>query len=122
MYDTYLNWWIRKQSQYYTQKMLIHSLFSADDGIYFSDTDIPVTMRHTINNIEYLFPRDELKNEAYAVQSTAYALLAHLYLNGGKTEADSMMNWLNSMRNHIGGFASTQVCFIHRKLDGDRID
>ena len=57
-----------------------------------------------------MLPRTELRNDAYAVESTAYAMLAHLQLKGLRTEADSMMDWLNYMRNFIGGFSSTQVC------------
>ena len=68
-----------------------------------------------VNTVRYLLPRMELKNDAYAVQSTAYALMAHIKHNGmgieteTKIQRDSMMKWLNSERNFIGGFASTQV-------------
>ena len=54
-------------------------------------------------------------NDGYATQSTAYALMAHIKHNGmgsdsnTKIQRDSMMRWLNQMRNFIGGFASTQV-------------
>ena len=68
-----------------------------------------------VNTVRYLLPRTELRNDAYAVQSTAYAMMAHMKHNGTgvetatKIQRDSMMKWLNSMRNFIGGFASTQV-------------
>lgn len=77
-----------------------------------------------INTVRYLLPRTELMNDGYAVQSTAYALMAHIQHNGmgidtdTKIQRDSMMRWLNYMRNFIGGFASTQVCFHCRSIQG----
>lgn len=55
-------------------------------------------------------PRQELMNDAYAVQTTAYALMSHINANRLlKVERDMTMSWLNTMRNSFGGFASTQV-------------
>lgn len=82
---------------------------------YFSDTPIPDNPSEFINGLRYLNPRMEQSNDAYAVQSTAYALMTHIKHNGmgtssqTKIERDSMMRWLNLMRNFIGGMASTQV-------------
>ena len=89
-------------------------LFSANE-IYFSDTGMPENPSDFVNTVRYLLPRTELRNDAYAVQSTAYAMMAHMKHNGTgvetatKIQRDSMMKWLNSMRNFIGGFAATQV-------------
>ncbi|XP_075930552.1 CD109 antigen-like isoform X2 [Petromyzon marinus] len=44
---------------------------------------------------------------AITIETTAYALLAHLRL-GKITEAIPIMNWLSQQRNHLGGYASTQ--------------
>lgn len=77
-----------------------------------------------INTVRYLLPRTELMNDGYAVQSTAYALMAHIQHNGmgldteTKIQRDSMMRWLNYMRNFIGGFASTQVRIHGRSFQG----
>lgn len=67
-----------------------------------------------VNTVRYLLPRLELMNDAHAVQSTAYALMAHINHFGSssadyKIQRDSMMRWLQTMRNYIGAFASSQV-------------
>lgn len=59
--------------------------------------------------MRFLHPRQELMNDGYAVQATAYALMALINNNGPKQNRDALMRWLNTMRNTIGGFASTQV-------------
>lgn len=59
--------------------------------------------------MRYLKPRQELLNDAYAVQTTAYALLSYIKQNEPDIRTNSLMRWLNTMRNTIGGFASTQV-------------
>ena len=48
-------------------------------------------------------------NDAYAVQSTAYALLSYIRQEKQDSNTTSLMEWLNTMRNTDGGFASTQV-------------
>lgn len=70
-----------------------------------------------------MLPRLPLVNDGYAVQSTAYALLAHINHFGATTSSDStsglvkeqrdsMMKWLQTMRNTFGAFASTQVTLL----------
>ncbi|CAM9458524.1 unnamed protein product [Lampetra fluviatilis] len=44
---------------------------------------------------------------AITIETTAYALLAHLHQNK-IAEAVPIMNWLSQQRNHLGGYASTQ--------------
>jgi len=86
--------------------------------IYFSDQAVPDNPSEFINGLRYLLPRMEQMNDAYAVQSTAYALMAHIKHNGmgleteTKIQRDAMMRWLNYMRNFIGGMASTQDTLI----------
>ncbi|XP_048253504.1 CD109 antigen-like [Haliotis rufescens] len=75
---------------------------------YFADDEVPPNPSEIVNTVRFLKPRQELRNDAYAVQSTAYALMAYINNNGIKFERDSMMRWLQTMRNSIGGFASTQ--------------
>ncbi|KAL3859107.1 hypothetical protein ACJMK2_009340 [Sinanodonta woodiana] len=85
---------------------------------YFADSNIPDNPSAFVNTVRYLKARLEQPNEAYAVQSTAYALMAHIIHNGmgvdteTKFQRDSMMKWLNTMRNYVGGFASTQDTLI----------
>ncbi|KAK6185943.1 hypothetical protein SNE40_008070 [Patella caerulea] len=78
------------------------------EEIYFADQEVPVNPSQIINTVRFLLNRQELMNDGYAVQSTAYALMAHIDNNENKLDRDSMMRWLQTMRNSIGGFASTQ--------------
>ncbi|XP_005101039.1 alpha-1-inhibitor 3 isoform X2 [Aplysia californica] len=79
------------------------------DFVYFADHTVYENPSDFLNNVRYLLPRQELMNDAYAVQSTAYALMAHISTNQPeKYEREMMMSWLNTMRNSIGGFTSTQ--------------
>ncbi|RUS72984.1 hypothetical protein EGW08_019249, partial [Elysia chlorotica] len=79
------------------------------DGIYFADKRVYSNPSDFLNTVRYLKPRQELMNDAYSVQATAYALMAHIQSNQGlKYQREMMMAWLNEMRNSIGGFASTQ--------------
>ncbi|WAR12173.1 CPMD8-like protein [Mya arenaria] len=90
------------------------SLQMKSNEIYFSDSAIPDNPSEFINALRYLLPRIEQMNDGYAVQSTAYALMAHIKHNGmgvetdTKIQRDAMMRWLNYMRNFVGGMASTQ--------------
>ena len=104
--------WVKVQDQIYI--VYFYFFFTANE-IYFSDSGMPENPSDFVNTVRYLLPRTELKNDAYAIQSTAYAMMAHMKHNGmgveteTKIQRDSMMKWLNSMRNFIGGFSSTQV-------------
>ena len=53
-------------------------LFIPADFVYFADDIVYENPSEFLNNVRYLIPRQELMNEAYAVQSTAYALMAHI--------------------------------------------
>lgn len=88
------------------------SLFAAEE-LYWADQVVPPNPSNIQNAIRFLDPRLELENDAYAVHTTAYALLAHISHDGLKYERDSIMRWLNSMRNYNGGFVSTQVKACH---------
>ena len=60
--------------------------------------------------LRYLLPRQELMNDAYAVQATAYAILAHVRVEKPeRDEREMSVGWMNLMRNSVAGFASTQV-------------
>ncbi|XP_052062550.1 CD109 antigen-like [Mytilus californianus] len=81
---------------------------------YFADDVVRDNPSTFINTVRYLLPRLPLVNDGYAVQTTAYALLAYMnhekdqQASGVKQERDSMMRWLQFMRNYFGAFASTQ--------------
>lgn len=82
--------------------------------MYFADKMVYENPFDFLNNVRYIKARQELMNDGYAVQTTAYALMAHINnARALKYEREMMMSWLNTMRNTIGGFASTQVdnCF-----------
>lgn len=79
------------------------------DYTYFADQLVYENPSAIQNNVRYLMPRQELMNDAYAVQTTAYALMAHIMAQrDSKVERDMTMTWLNTMRNSFGGFSSTQ--------------
>ncbi|GFO11263.1 Cd109 antigen-like isoform x3 [Plakobranchus ocellatus] len=79
------------------------------DFVYFADKKVYQNPSDFLNTVRYIKPRQELMNDAYAVQTTAYAMMAHIETNQGfKYEREMMMSWINEMRNSIGGFASTQ--------------
>ncbi len=55
--------------------------------------------------------REIYPNEAQAVEATSYALMIYLRKNRFK-ESLTIMRWLQTMRNTIGGFGSTHVSAI----------
>jgi hypothetical protein len=77
--------------------------------VYFADQQVYENPSTFLQNIRYLQPRQELMNDAYAVHTTAYAMLSYIRQHEQNVNTTSMMQWLNTMRNTIGGFASTQV-------------
>ncbi|XP_005101040.1 CD109 antigen [Aplysia californica] len=63
--------------------------------------------------LRYLLPRQELLNDAYSVQSTAYAVLAHVQVaKKNRNEREMAISWMNLMRNSVAGFSSTQDTII----------
>lgn len=100
--------------------VILFSLFFVEPEHYFSDDEIRENPSEYVNTVLYMLPRLPLINDGYAVQSTSYALLAHINHFGATTSSDStsgiikeqrdsMMKWLQTMRNTFGAFASTQV-------------
>lgn len=102
--------------------------FFVEPEHYFSDDEIRENPSEYVNTVLYMLPRLPLINDGYAVQSTSYALLAHINHFGATTSSDStsglikeqrdsMMKWLQTMRNTFGAFASTQVpTFLYKKI------
>ncbi|XP_074646935.1 CD109 antigen-like [Tubulanus polymorphus] len=72
----------------------------ADD--YISGLDIV-----NLDTLPHVQPKNHYPNEGIAVQATSYALMV-LLNNNKRDRAYESMTWLQSMRNSIGGFASTQ--------------
>ncbi|XP_076470049.1 CD109 antigen-like [Babylonia areolata] len=87
---------------------LFSNMRNDSDALYFADQKVYENPSEFQTNIRYLKPRQELLNDAYAVQSTAYALLSYVKQKVQDSNTTSLMRWLNTMRNTIGGFASTQ--------------
>ncbi|KAK3086321.1 hypothetical protein FSP39_016806 [Pinctada imbricata] len=89
------------------------ALRRTDFETYFADTAIRENPSDFESSVRYLLPRLPLVNDAYGVQSTAYALLAHINHHGSqmgarKLERDSMMRWLQSMR------ITSELLHLHR--------
>ncbi|GFS03933.1 macroglobulin complement-related 2 [Elysia marginata] len=79
------------------------------DYLYFADQRVYGNPSKILNTESYFDARQELMNDAYAVQTTAYALMTHIRSNQpSKTERDMTMSWMNTMRNSFAGFSSTQ--------------
>lgn len=107
--------------------LILFFLFFVEPEHYFSDDEIRENPSEYVNTVLYMLPRLPLINDGYAVQSTSYALLAHINHFGATTSSDStsglikeqrdsMMKWLQTMRNTFGAFASTQVpTFLYKK-------
>lgn len=107
--------------------VILFFLFFVEPEHYFSDDEIRENPSEYVNTVLYMLPRLPLINDGYAVQSTSYALLAHINHFGATTSSDStsglikeqrdsMMKWLQTMRNTFGAFASTQVpTFLYKK-------
>ncbi|XP_078468473.1 CD109 antigen-like isoform X1 [Lampetra planeri] len=72
----------------------VHKKFTDDGLIYWSDS--------ASGQASYYW-----QPTAITIETTAYALLAHLRL-GKIADAIPIMNWLSQQRNHLGGYASTQ--------------
>ena len=109
--------------QFCSYQYCFYYFCNAEPEHYFSDTEIRENPSEYVNTVLYMLPRLPLVNDGYAVQSTAYALLAHINHFGATTSSDStsglvkeqrdsMMKWLQTMRNTFGAFASTQVTLL----------
>lgn len=94
--------------------LLFHMHCISGGKIYLSDAPMP-HFTEDVLGVHYLKYRMEQPNDAYAVQSTAYALLTHLRYKGSQVdkqtrqERESLVKWLISERNSVTGMASTQV-------------
>ena len=80
----------------------------ARGGTYWSKYEIPRNPQRIVQTVPYMDPRQIYSHEGSAVQATAYALMCYTNRN---YVADSVpiVDWLQSMRNTIGGFAGTRV-------------
>ena len=77
--------------------------------IYWSEFEIPSNPRKIITTVPYQYPRTKpLPYSAKAVQGTAYALLVYLQ-NNWFSEAQPIMQWLQTQRDAESGFIGSQV-------------
>ncbi|KAK7498085.1 hypothetical protein BaRGS_00010673, partial [Batillaria attramentaria] len=87
---------------------LFSQMRNESDHLYFADKKVWENPSDFLTNIRYLLSRQELMNDAYAVHSTSYALMAYIKQREADTNTSSLMKWINTMRNTVGGFSSTQ--------------
>lgn len=81
--------------------------------IYWSRKKIPWNQRVREDSQRSLLqPKFEQEFDAHAVESTAYALLVYLIREGVTIDQNRIVEWLNSMRMHDGGFISTVVSIL----------
>ncbi|MCL4126393.1 UNVERIFIED_CONTAM: hypothetical protein GTU68_060202 [Idotea baltica] len=80
----------------------------ADGLIYWSRKQISTNKRVRENNQRSLLqPKFEQEFDAHAVEATSYALLVYLIREGVTIDQNRIVDWLNAMRMHDGGFIST---------------
>lgn len=75
---------------------------------YYSKVPIPENPSTVVDTRPYQFPRKIYGQESQAVEASAYALMVMLEKND-KEASESIMMWLQTMRNSIGGFSGTRV-------------
>ena len=85
---------------------MLYSLISGEQT-YWARKIIPPNPSTVINTIPYMLPRKVYDNEAHAVEATSYALMT--YILHKRTDTLTIVKWLQTMRNSIGGFGSTMV-------------
>ena len=89
-------------------QLLHHCVSIAGEFTYWSRAVIPPNPTFIVNTVPFQEPRLIYPLEGSAVSATSYALLVYL-ANNRIEEATSIMKWLQTMRNSIGGWGSTQV-------------
>lgn len=94
------------------------NFFSFTDGlIYWSRKKIETNKRIRENNQRSLLqPKFEEEYDAHAIEATSYALLVYLIREGVTFDQNRIVDWLNAMRLHDGGFTSTVVCILEYLL------
>ncbi|XP_068210039.1 CD109 antigen-like [Palaemon carinicauda] len=76
--------------------------------IYWSRESVQTNKRVYENNQRNLLqPKFEQKWDAHAVEATSYGLMVYLIRNGVDIIQERIVEWLNAMRMHDGGFIST---------------
>ncbi len=83
-------------------------MWVAGEYTYWSRQVIPPNPTWVKDTIHYQQPRIIYAQEGSAVSASGYALLVYL-ANNRMEDATSIMKWLQSVRNSIGGWGSTQV-------------
>ena len=77
-----------------------------DYGIYWSNQEIPRMRKYWPSKNPRHNWKPESNHEALAVATTSFALLTHI-LRAEQTNKFEIMTWLQTQRNHVGGFSST---------------
>ncbi|KAK3859992.1 hypothetical protein Pcinc_033930 [Petrolisthes cinctipes] len=88
--------------------MLTIMMRQEGDMAYWSLQPITTHRRRQENNQRaFLLPRDPEKWDAHAVETTSYGLLVFLMRKGVTTNTESIMRWLNAIRDWDFAFVST---------------
>lgn len=85
-----------------------------DYGIYWSNVEIPKMKIYWPSKNPRQTWKPWSSNEAYAVASTAYALLTFI-IRAEQGQKYEIMTWLQTQRNHLGGMASTYDTLLAQK-------
>ncbi|KAK7114535.1 CD109 antigen-like [Littorina saxatilis] len=101
-----------KQGRIKSINKLFAQMRNDSSALYFADQKVWENPSEFLTNIRYLKSRQELMNDAYAVHTTAYALMSYMKQREQDSNTTSLMAWLHTMRNTIGGFSSTQDTII----------
>ncbi|KAG7167134.1 CD109 antigen-like 1 [Homarus americanus] len=89
-------------------KMLEAYARNQDGRMYWSRAPIVTNARLAENNQRaFLLPKEPQEWDAYAVEATSYALLVFLIQEGVTPRTESIMRWLNSVREHTHAFAAS---------------
>ncbi|KAL7646788.1 UNVERIFIED_CONTAM: hypothetical protein RMT77_002043 [Armadillidium vulgare] len=88
---------------------LLNKIKREENGlIYWSRKKIETNKRIRENNQRSLLqPKFEEEYDAHAIEATSYALLVYLIREGVTFDQNRIVDWLNAMRLHDGGFTST---------------
>lgn len=95
------------------KKCLQHFILpTTGDMAYWSLQRITTHRRRQENNQRaFLLPREPERWDSHAVEATSYALLVFLMREGVTTNTESIMRWLNAVRDWDFAFVSTAVSF-----------
>ncbi|KAK7083289.1 hypothetical protein SK128_010000 [Halocaridina rubra] len=85
--------------------------------MHWSRTPISSNVRHRENNQKmFLLPKEPQEWDSYAIEATSYALLVFLTHEGVTSRAESITEWLISVKNWDFAYSSTLVSIMQDKF------